>query len=207
MARLTPPLNATGRFTAAAPFDTVVFETVAYQAVALRRFDDIVELGEDVYAKYYQPFGLTEIQFKQDERNSVVLVSLMNPSGEIVYVPDSYILSYPNQGDVKYNHVVLSVSLGILPDFLDLTFAKQQLASIASDTIGVNAAVKEHIAPTVGSVTPDQHELMEVARIARITNRRTDRAKALEAQAQITALQQRILALETIITEAGLLPP
>jgi len=182
MSRLTPPLNATGRFTVSTPFDTVVFETVAYQAVALRRFDDIVELGEDVYTKYYKPFGLSENVFRQDSRANVVIVSLMNPSGEITYVPDSYILRYPNQGDVKYNHVVLSVSLGILPDFLDLSFIKQQLASVASDTIGVVGAVKEHVAGTVGTVTPEQHELMEVARIARITNRKTDRAKALVAQ-------------------------
>lgn len=207
MARLTPPLNATGRFTVAAPFDTVVFETVAYQAIALRRFTDIVELGEDVYDKYYAPFGLTEAQFKQDERASVVLVSLMNPSGEIAYVPDSYILSYPNQGDVKYQHVVLSVSLGPLPDYLPLDFAMSQLSSIASDTIGVNAVVKQHVAPTVGTVTPDQHELLEVARTARITNRKTDRARALEAVNQVAILQQRIAALETIIEEAGLLPP
>lgn len=207
MARLTPPLNATGRFTVAAPFDTVIFETVAYQAIALRRFTDIIELGEDIYEKYYAPRGLTEVQFKQDERANVVIVSLMNPSGEVWYVPDSYILSYPNQGDVKYQHVVLSVSLGPLPDHLPLDFALSQIASVASDTIGVTAVSKLHVAPTVGTVTPEQHELLEVARTARITNRKTDRAKALEAVAQVTALQQRITALETIIVEAGLLPP
>jgi hypothetical protein len=207
MARLTPPLNATGRFTVAAPFDTVIFETVAYQAIALRRFTDIIELGEDIYEKYYAPRGLTEVQFKQDERANVVIVSLMNPSGEVWYVPDSYILSYPNQGDVKYQHVVLSVSLGPLPDYLPLDFAMSQIASVASDTIGVTAVAKLHVAPTVGTVTPEQHEILETARALRITNRKTDRAKAIEAVAQVTALQQRIAVLETIIVEAGLLPP
>ncbi len=207
MARLTPPLNATGRFTVAAPYDTLVFDNVPYQAVALRRFDDIVELGEDVYVQYYQPVGLSETDYKRDLRDSVVIVSLMNPSGVIVYAPDSYITSYPNQGDVKYQHVVLSVSLGPLPQHLALDYAMSQIGSIASDTIGVTPTVKLHVAPTTGAITSDQHELLEVARIARITNRKTDRANALKAQADLVLAQQRIAALETIIIEAGLLPP
>lgn len=203
--RLTPPLLAKGRYTLKAPYSAK--ETVIYTCIALRKFDDITELGEDVYETYYQPVSLTQNDYKADYNLGAVIVTLQDPYGEVIYVPDTYILSYPNMGDVAYNHVVLSVSMGPIPNYLPLDYVKQQMSAIASDIIGVDAVVREHIAPSIGAITPTQHEILEAARTARVTNRETDRAKVLANAAQVAELQQRIAILEQIIIDAGIVQP
>lgn len=202
MAKITPPLLAKGRYTVRAPFE--VKETSIYTCIALRKFEDIVELGEDVYQTYYQPFGLTTAVYQLDVRAGAVIVTLQDPYGEVLYIPDTYILTYPNMGDITYHHVVVSVSLGPLPTTVPLDYLKQQMASIASDVTGVDAIVREHIAPTIGAVTPTQHEILEAARVLRVTNRETDRAKVLAAAARTQLLEERIRVLEEVIREAGL---
>lgn len=202
MAKVTPPLLAKGRYTVRSPFS--VKETTIYTCIALRKFEDIVELGEDVYATYYQPFGLTTSQYQRDVRLGAVIVSLQDPFGEVLYIPDTFILTYPNMGDITYHHVVISVSLGPIPTTVPLDYLRQQMSSIASDVIGVDAITREHLAPTVGAVTPTQHEILEAARVLRITNRETDRAKVLAAAAQTAILEERIRVLEQVIREAGI---
>ena len=98
MAKITPPLLAKGRYTVRAPFE--VKETSIYTCIALRKFEDIVELGEDVYQTYYQPFGLTTAVYQLDVRAGAVIVTLQDPYGEVLYIPDTYILTYPNMGDI-----------------------------------------------------------------------------------------------------------
>lgn len=202
MSKLTPPLHAKGRYVVESPF--VTKETTIYTCIALRKFEDITELGEDVYELYYAPFGLTSAVYNADKRIDAVIVTLQDAYGNVLYIPDTYILSYPFMGDVTYNHVVISVSMGPIPNYLTLDHLKSQMGSIASDIIGVDAIVKEHIAPTIGAVTPIQHEVMEAARALRVTNRKTDRAKVLEDSATITLLEEKVRVLEQIITDAGL---
>lgn len=205
MSKLTPPLLAKGRYTVNAPFS--VKESSIYTCIALRKFEDIVELGEDVYETYYQPFGLARSVFQSDQRIGAVIVTLQDPYGEVLYIPDTYILSYPNMGDITYQHVVVSVSMGPLPNYLPLDYLKQQMSAIASDIIGVDAMVKEHVAPTIGAVTPTQHEIMEAARVLRVTNRQTDRAKVIAAAERTALLEERIRVLEEIIISNGLVAP
>lgn len=202
--RLTPQLMATGVYTLRTPF--TASSTTIYKCIALRKFDDIVELGEDVYSEYYSPVGLDQNVYQSDAAAGAVIVTLQDSSGGVIYVPDTYIASYPQSNDVSYSHVILSVSMGPLPDNLDLEYVKQQMSAVASDIIGVDALVKEHVAPTVGIVTPDMHSTLEAARLLRVTNRETDRAKVIANQAHIDSLEEKIRVLEQVIIDAGLLP-
>lgn len=200
---MTPPLNATGRFILREPF--VAKETTVYQCIALRKFDDLVELGSNIFEDYYEPFGLSLNDFRNDDRVDAVIVTLMEPTGEIIYVPDTYIVSYPNMGDVTYQRIVLSIGMGPIPSFLPLEHLQSQIVGLVSDVIGVDGDVRLHAAPALGAVSPEQHEIMEAARANRIVRRGTDRAKLLEEQTKVTQLQERVQVLEQIIIEAGLL--
>lgn len=201
--KLTPPLLAKGRYELKMPFQ--VDPGKIYTCMAIRSFDDIYELGEDVYETYYQPHNLSQEVFERDKELQTNIITLMSEDGPVVYVPDTYIVSYPAMGDVAYSHVVLSISLGAIPDYLSLDFLKDQLANVASDTIGITPEVKVHVAPHAGVVTPEEHEIAEVNRLAAIKNRTTDYAKLKELQNQNAALQERIATLEQIIIDHGLL--
>lgn len=205
MSLKTPTLHAAGLYQLRLPW--TIPANVVYECIAVRSFRDYVQKGEDVYTTYYQPMGLTLAQYEADRALGANLVTLASASNPTIYVPDTYIEAYPFLGDIKYSHVVLSVSLGVVPDKMDLTFVRSQVAAVVSDTIGVVPTVNVNVAPSTGLITQAQHQILETARNAAITNRKTDRARIIELQTLVDAQQQRIAGLEEIIIDAGLLPP
>lgn len=200
----TPPLHAKGTFVLRAPWVTVA--NSLYEAIAIRSFADFVEVGQNAYELFYRPQGLTVNDFEADKALGASIITLVSPSRPTIHVPDTYIDTYPDMGYVAYKSVVLSIALGSVPDQLDLTFLKDQVAGVVSDTIGVLPTVLVHSAPATGVVTEDQHQLLETARNAAVTNRTTDRAKVLELQNQNDALHTKVALLEQILIANGLIP-
>lgn len=201
--KTTPPLHAEGRYTLRLPW--VASPTTIYSCIAIRSFADIFKLGKNVLADYYAPKNLTSLEYEADSAEGAHIVTLLSREGEVIYVPDTYIESYPNMNNVAYSHVVLSVSIGALPDYIDLTFLRQQLSAVTSDVIGVAPTVKENRAPSVGAIDPLQHENLEVSRLAAITNRTTDFAKLKIELAKNQTLLEKVAMLEKIIRDKNLL--
>lgn len=203
MALNVPPIGTRGIYSLRAPFATV--PSTLYTCAAIRHYKDIQNQGIDVFKRYYEPYEIEQAVYQKDLVSGVVLVSLVSDTENPIYVPSSYIASFPNLNNVNYHHVVLSLSLGALPEHLDLTFLKNQLAGITSDVIGVDSTVYENIAATTNTITPEEHDAITIAREAAIKNRTTDYAKVLELQQQKASLEQRLQILEDILIDNGLL--
>lgn len=203
MARLTPPLGTKGRYVVNAPF--VTDPTTLYTCAAVRSFRDIRERGFDPFTEFYEPAGLTQEQYTADVEAGAAIITLTSDTQPVIYIPDTYILSYPNLEYVPYNHVILSLSLGMVPDYLDFSFLKDQVAAVCSDVIGVESNVNLHIAPTTDVVTSDQHDILETARLQAIALRDTDRALYLAEAQKNAALLEQIATLEQIIKNNGLI--
>lgn len=204
MALNVPPIGTRGLYSLKAPYSTVPNEL--YTCAAIRYFKDVEDQGVDVYKRYYLPNDIDINIYQKDLAAGVVIVTLMSDSQSPIYVPSSYIAAFPNLGTVNYHHVVISASLGPLPEYLDLTFLKDQVAGVISDVIGVTPEVFENVAAMTGSVKPEDHDALEVARQAQIVNRTTDYAKVIELQERNTTLEQKLTILEKIVIDAGLLP-
>ncbi len=201
MARVTPPLNAKGLFTVAEPFQSLVLPSVSYTVTAVRSFTEIRQRGSDPLELIYTPVGLTRTAYDEDLRNECLVVTLQSESGKPIYIPDSYTTSYPNQGYVKYSHLVVSASLGALPDNFDTTLLKQVVGSVISDYIGVVPTVNVGKAGLSATLTDTQHQINETARQAAIQNRQTDRARAIAAEALVQQLQVKVQALQARIDQ------
>lgn len=209
----TPPLLTKGRYTVSAPF--TVSPTSIYTCVAIRSFADIYQLGFDVYETYYEPMGLVNgtnmgtytFDFNVERNKQPNIITLRSEDGTFLYIPDTYITSFPDMGDVLYNHIVLSVSLGALPDYLDLSSLKAGIQSLTAQHFGVaSAVVSEHRSPSTNNPTRTQHETLEAARLGAITLLETDRAKALRLQNDVNLLNAKIAAMTAILDANGLLP-
>lgn len=201
--KATPPLYAKGRYVLQSPWSAD--PAVIYTCMAIRTFEDCYERDIDVFTEFYQPHGLSESDFQQDRTLRANIITLISEEDGIIYVPDTYIDSYPNMANVTYSHVVVSLSLGPLPDFLSLDFMMQQMSNKASDVLGVAPDVKVNKAPHAGMITPEQHEVMEANRVAAIQNLETDYAKAKRLQETVNAQAAMIETLENIIRDNGLL--
>jgi hypothetical protein len=203
--RRTPPIAARGIYQLRQPW--AIPASKVYTCYAIRTFKDIYELGEDVYTRYYEPYGVTRGDFANDEGETAAIITLISDDFDVVYVPDTYIAAYPDMGIVNYQRVVLSLDFGMLPDFLDLEFIKQEMATVGTKVIGKEPDVNEAVAPTSGAITPQEHQVLEASRLANIEFQDTDYSKYLEQVRLNNDLSERIRTLEQIIIDNGLLDP
>lgn len=204
MSTMLPPPGTRGLYSLKAPFKTE--PGVLYTCTAIRGFIDLQNRGEDVFHLYYETLNLTQADFASDRANGEYLVTLTSDTTAPLYVPSSYILGFPNLASQPYKWIVLSASLGMLPDTLDLTFAKDQMAAALSDVIGTTVTVQVGSAPYTGVVTPEQHQVLEAARQAQIKNRTTDYAHTVRLTDANASLTQRLAILEALCKAHGILP-
>lgn len=204
MSRMIPPLGTRGLYSLKAPWSTE--PNVLYSCAAIRSFVDLDNLGTDIFETYYAPMGLGQDVYNRDRRNDEAIITLVSETTAPIYVPSSYIASYPDLTHRNYHHVVVSASLGMIPDYIDLTFLKDQIQAVISDVVGVASTVHVGVAPVTGVISPEQHEILEAARQAAITNRTTDYARNLLLQQKNQQLEQRLAVMEEILKSRGLIP-
>lgn len=204
MARMTPSMNARGVYTLRAPWTIAAGTT--YECIAIRSFEDFVDRGIDVYNKVYEPKSLPESAMLDDRAEGAKIITLRSGTLPLIFVPDTYIESYPSQDGVAYSQVILSINLGAVADGESLDFLQSQLASVTEASFGITPTVKVNIAPSTNYVSAAQHAAIQVARQAAITNSTTDRARVIELQATVDAQAQQILTLEQILIDNNLLP-
>lgn len=202
---MTPPLNAKGLYTVTMPFELA--PNTLYTCKAIRSYADLIDAGVDIYTTVYAPLGLVQANYQADLAAGANLITLMSATSATVHVPDTYITAFPDLGIVPYSEVVLALSLTPVPDSLDLTFVKQQVANAASDAIGLTPTVTAFVVPLSGTMTKTQADAAESARQAAITNRTSDYAKLKTLQQQYAALQQQYAVLEQMVINAGLVTP
>lgn len=160
---------------------------------------DIVVLGIDPHAEFYAPHGLTYQHYEQDLLNGECIVSLRSNAGHWVYVPTSYVRSYPNTGGIPYTAIVMGINIGAVPNYLDLTQLKQRIVDLVRDTIGVSSTVTQvAISPTKNLPQADSNAI-EAARTANITSTNTDRAQFINMRNQRDAALQKVAELEAYI--------
>ena len=212
MAKRTPPYMAKGRYTLLAPWTTN--PAMLYTCMAIRSFEDIYKLGVDVYTNYYVPRGVTNganiggtpFSFDAESALKPNIITLVGDDNSVIYVPDTFILSYPNQGEVRYSRMVLSIDLGARPDYLDLSALKTSVGDLVAQQFGVVPTVTEHRAPSFDNPTASQHDVLETARIGAITVLETDHSAVLRLTAEKALVQAKLDALIAILQDLGQLP-
>lgn len=213
-AKKTPPMYARGRYVLIAPWDADIVPTKLYRTIAIRSFKDIYEDGLDVEEQFYTPKGLIDGQLYagspfsfQEEKDALAnIITLISDDGQFIYVPDTYIASYPDMSDVKYSQVIVSFNFGAIPDYHNLNAIKTAMANLAASNIGIIPEVNEHRAPSANTPSGAQHDAIEAARLGAITNRETDYVKWKKLEAKIVQMQATIDAQTQILEDNGWLP-
>lgn len=159
--KITPNLNTKGIFEVERPFR--LNNKRVYEVIAIREFPDLWQYDVDIYQEYYEPHGLTVDIYNRDKQVGAAIVTLQGEDG-IIYIPDTFIISYPDLGLANYKHVVMSVSLGPIHTSHNLTGLQQELAGVCSKFLGVNAVVKIHTAPVRDAMTKEEAAQLERVR-------------------------------------------
>lgn len=202
---LIPAVGTKGRFVLNPPFAALMKPNTLYTLSADRRFDEIEAFGENIFTTYYNPFQLTEADVQRDRAAGVRIVSLMTQDSQPIYVPTSYIKSYPNLSYRQYNQYVAVITFGPMAEDTLFEPTLQALKNTTSDFLGVEPEINLAFMPLSDVITPEQHENLEATRQAAIADRSTDYARLVEVTAQRDQLQQQVTMLEKIIKDKGLL--
>lgn len=199
MARLTPAPGLKGAFLLRSPFKTEA--DLEYTVTAIRSFAEIRARNSDPFTLVYEPVGLTPVAMDADIAEGAAIVVLSTRTGVLTYVPDTYVDSYPYMGSIPYSHLIVSASLGMIPDSMDITLIQQVVASAISDYIGVQPTVFVSRGEVSDVITEDRHVQLTISREAAIKNRETDRAVVLRLTQELAAANARIAEQELIIQE------
>lgn len=204
MATRTPPIYATGQWKVIAPF-TVDSQTT-YTCKAVRSIEDLEARGVDPFTSFYQPYDITKADYDNDVKNLVNIVTLMSPTAATLYIPDTYIASYPDTTMMPYSHVVISASLGAVPDTLTLDDTLERVNEVVKESTGIDTQARVHIAGVMTQgVDFTTHLSLENQRLQRIKDNQSLYAQLNEKDNRIQQLNQQIQLLEEIIVDNGLL--
>lgn len=172
--RLTPPLGAYGKYELKAPWPTV--NNMSYRCVSLRRVEEFVKSGQDLFAIVYDPLKISREVFEADVALGVVIVGLLGTNGERIFVPDTYILKYPDQSAITLDYLVMSVDFGPQPSSVDLSAAMDEIKLVASKYSGIDPElinVEVHTALSTTQMSQEEYINAEDARQAAIANNET----------------------------------
>lgn len=191
---ITPPLRVTGKFTAKTPFDALLDPNTRYTVSATRTIPEMLGEDVDVVAQVYTPAGLTAVQYQVDLDANADIITLTSGTRAPVYIPSTYIDTYPDDNGVLQERLILGIDCGLVPAELrdTLTTLKQRLIDETLATIGVTATVTVGVIPSTGFISAEQYRLNEAARLEKITNASTDKARILQLEAQVSQLQATI---------------
>jgi len=128
----------------------------------------ILEMTEkQCYTWVYAPVSLTYDDMKEDIANNVYVLGLKKRSGDVLYVPETYVLIDPGTNVTPYKRRVISIDLGMLPESLDNSMLLTDILAIVESRIGVTSAVKEVKVGRAEGVS--DHEDREAARLIKQT--------------------------------------
>lgn len=203
---MTPWVYAEGLFTAKSPFNTVVDPTVSFKVEAVRTINEIQLAGRDVYELVLKPVGISKDNatdyIDAMIRDNACIVTLTRQQGPLVYVPTTYLTSYPNVDGVVFERLCLIVDCGSCsPDTKNrLDDTLQGIKLVVQKNLGITTPlVQIGTLPERSYVSKTQAEAWENSRLLQIDSlsnplieNDTLRQQIKEYQIYITQLEDAI---------------
>lgn len=198
---LIPSIGMKGIWTTIAPFDTALTASTVYECVSVRKLADVIASGEDGYAKYYKPYAAPLTDYVNDARSGTCIISLVSGNGQWRYIPSNRILATPSMAGVKYNRLVMGITLGELPDTMDLSPLSEAVALAVHHFLAIDAPVQLIVTSATILKTQDDH----TARMASINASRdlnkNDYTRNVELTAEVLSLRNKLAIAERYILD------
>jgi hypothetical protein len=197
MARITPPMNLSGPFLLRSPF--VADPAKSYTVTAHRQFSELITRGQDIMKLVYTPVGLTASAYAEDQIEGAIVIALRDSAGNVMYVPDTYIDSYPGLGSVPYSRLIGVVDLGMWANYRDLDDVMASMKESCKANLGVDVEVTLARGSVTNTVSEEQHIQLTAAREAAKTNNETLTATIIRLSDEIAARDVTIAEQATLI--------
>lgn len=204
-----PSLYAAGQFTAISPFTAVVNESVFYTVEDVCTVAQFRSRSIDVWGLMFNPVGIDEDSYEAllnvVEDNDGAIITLTSKNNKPVYIPSTYISSFPLIDGVIYERFVVYTDLGACPPDLvnKINVLVEHFQDYAKSNFGI-ANAKSYVGsiPTRAYVSKEDAETFEATRLNAIANSTTDQVKIVKQQTTIDRQQIYIQTLEAKLLAA-----
>lgn len=198
---IIPTIGSSGNFALRAPFDQVVLPKERYTCQAVRRLSDYLANNEDPKTDIYDANSIPEAEYDDDVEKDMYIISLQGETGQWVYVPARYLISYPITNGIPYRTMMIGAALPPLPADRDLSFLLTEISNLIKDSLGVEPDMDLMETSMVILVDRDKHDVAQAQRDAVSNGRTTDRSRLIQTQTQLTTALAKIIELEAFIRD------
>lgn len=206
-----PSLTTRGKFTLKNPF--VAKESVVYHVLAIRDFADLYIKGADVYTQFYKTVGLVngvkinggEFYFDKEALLKPKIITLKGSDDSIIYVPTTYITSFPTASDILYSRIILSADLGALPDSVSVDSILDDVQELISARFGVVAKVDINRSHSTRQPTNEEHDILEESRMGGISSNDNNYSEVTKYKEKLAQANAKIQVMTKILVENNLI--
>lgn len=197
MSYVIPPVNTTGKFELASPFDNILSPLEEYTVTAVRSINEI--MTDDPLNNIYIPVGLTITDMEEDVKNGIPIVALVNTGGEYIYVPADKFLTIPLINGKKHQEKLITISTGLLPKDFDLNTLITSIEDLVYNTTGSEseAMVIENSAILI--LDDVETKKLELYRENIITIKKSNKTRYEETLELLKVKEKQVKALESYI--------
>lgn len=191
---LNPMVNTEGVFITKHPFE--LSPSRVYKLEAIRTFPELARRNINVFEEYYEPAGLTHEDFVADSKVYAAILVFRSSDGDIKYVPNTYLESYPGTNNIEYYRNIVVLDLGPCPAYIDVNRLSAEISEYVKGIVGVETAPEVTKLTYEGHVSDEEHIRMEAIRKENIR-------KAIPLAEELASSRLRVLELEKL--NAGLI--
>lgn len=141
MSHIRPLIGQRGAFTFRDPFSK--HNDLILEVSGLRRISSFLPEGLDIDAILYTPAKVALSDKEADHLADVAIVIFQTSDNQIIYVPESFIVTIPRADGVVYNERALVINLGSIPVEIGLDAVAELCKQSVRRLIGVVPDVKE----------------------------------------------------------------
>ena len=201
MTYIIPPINTKGVFIFHPPYaDDTNINKKEYEVIEIRKIKALHDDGLDPLNSIYIKAGLTKEDFIDDLNNDVPIVTLSADGDQYLYIPADRIKEMPAIIGHTATERLVTLSLGLMPDDINLEMLYENIAIMVNDTISVKPDLTEHPGgPTVLMSDEDYNKYIKMMSAQARSNNKSWRVRYEEME-QLYKLQKvKVAEIEKIL--------
>lgn len=198
-----------GSFTANVPFDSVVNPALYYTVSAVRTVQEMLALKSDLFKLVWEPAGVEtadyQSQLAQLQAINGAIICLSSKNNPDIYVPSTYIKSFPLVDGVIYEHMCIYADLGSVPPSFSgrINSAIAHFQNYLKDMVGISdPRVNLGTVQTRGYVPKEQADAWENTRQLAVKDNPSDLIRLEAANRTISQQSAYIAELEAALIAA-----
>lgn len=197
---VVPFVGMSGLYEIKAPYTFALDASTEYTCVSVSSLAGLIADGRDPWVEFYEPNAGTKELYEDDLLHNRTVVTLQSGYAEVFIIPNSALRGLPVDDGIRYSTVMLGVNLGALPEHLDLTELKTDIADLVKARLGVpNIEIYEDTPSGSQIVSHENHRGIEAARQAVRSSNQSNLMRIAELQENLNAANDLRARLEAFI--------